>query len=101
VSTDATTKCSKKSLTQISFVSVFLSHTLPPQEDQLEILKQQAKEELQKQFEEEMQQMIAKRNQEAAEHKKQLESVKREMETQKQRMDMVCTLCVAIMVASL
>ena len=41
-----------------------------------------------------MQQMIAKRNQEAAEHKKQLESVKREMEK-------VCKLCVAIMVASL
>ena len=48
-----------------------------------------------------MQQMIAKRNQEAAEHKKQLESVKMEVETQKQRMEKVCKLCVAIMVASL
>ena len=48
-----------------------------------------------------MQQMIAKRNQEAAEHKKQLESVKREVEIQKQRMEKVCELCVANTVASL
>ena len=58
-------------------------------------------EELQKQFEEEIQQIIAKRNQEAAEHKKQLESVKREVEIQKQGMEKVCELYVAIMVASL
>ena len=55
-------------------------------------MKQQTRKDLKQHFEEEMQQMIVKRD---AEHKKQLESMRREMEAEKQKMQEVCRLCVA------
>ena len=54
----------------------------PLQEDQLELLKQQTKRELQKQFDGEIHQMITKKDQEAAELRRQLKLVKREMRTE-------------------
>lgn len=77
------------------FFSVFLSYTLALQVHQLEILKQQAKEEQQKQFEEERHQITATRNQEAAEHKKQLEVLKKEIAMQ-EKVQEVNKLCVVI-----
>lgn len=46
---------------------------------------------MQQQFDE-MQQMIATRDEESAEHKKQLEAVKEEMEMEKLRLQEVCKL---------
>ena len=54
----------------------------PLQEDQLELLKQQTNKELQKQLDGEIHQMITKKDQEAAELRRQLELVKREMRTE-------------------
>lgn len=60
------------------------------QVDQLDLLQQQMKRELQKQFEDEIHQIVTNRDQEVFELRKELEIVKNEMQRDEEKMQEVC-----------
>ena len=81
-------KPQSRSLTPcMGFVTLLFSICVTPlQETRLKLLKQQTKRDLQKQFDEQIHQVITKKDQEAAELRRQLELVKGEMKTEKEKL---------------